>query len=124
MFSLSDHEFASPIRRRLFAVFVALVFIGFVVRFVQIQLLEGAELGGAANMQGIKRIERVPTRGAIYDRYGKVVAASIPSYMITLTPQDFLPYKKTALPLLAKLLKVGRTNFINKIEDKRAYAIF
>lgn len=124
MFSLSDNEFASPIRRRLFAVFVALVFIGFVVRFVQIQLLEGAELGGAANMQGIKRIERVPTRGAIYDRYGKVVAASIPSYMITLTPQDFLPYKKTALPLLAKLLKVDTTYLINKIKQNATYARF
>jgi len=124
MFSLSDHEFASPIRRRLFAVFVALVFIVFVVRFVQIQLLEGAELGGAANMQGIKRIERVPTRGAIYDRYGKVVAASIPSYMITLTPQDFLPYKQTALPLLAKLLKVDTSYLINKIKQNATYARF
>ena len=87
----SDHEFASPIRRRIVAVIIALVFAGFIARFVQLQILEGAELRGAASAQGIKRIERIPVRGAIYDRYGAIIAASIPAYAVIITPQDFNP---------------------------------
>jgi penicillin-binding protein 2 len=124
MFTLSDHEFASPVRRRILAAVIALVFLGFGFRFVQLQLLEGSALGGAANAQGIKRIERIPVRGAIYDRKARVVAASIPSYTIILTPQDFLPYRQTALPLLAKLLGTDTNYIVLKVHQNAGYAKF
>jgi penicillin-binding protein 2 len=124
MFALTDREFASPVRRRLFIVLIALVFIGFIIRFVQLQLLQGSELGGAANAQGIKKIIRIPVRGAIYDRNGKIIAASIPSYTVSLTPQDFLPYKEEALPLLAKILDVDTSYILNKIQLNAGYASF
>ncbi len=120
----SDHEFASPTRRRILAVIIALVFGGFIFRFVQLQLLEGAELRGAASAQGIKRIERIPVRGAIYDRFGAVIAASIPSYALTITPQDFQPYKKTTLPLLAKLIGVDTNYILNKLNQSGFYTKF
>ncbi|MBS1903364.1 MAG: penicillin-binding protein 2 [Bacteroidetes bacterium] len=120
----SDHEFASPTRRRIFATIVALVFAGFTTRFVQLQILEGAELRGAASAQGIKRIERIPVRGAIYDRYGRVIAASIPSYAITITPQDFQPYRKTTLPLLASLIGVDTTYILNRLNQSGTYTRF
>lgn len=120
----SDHEFASPIRRRIVAVIIALVFAGFIARFVQLQILEGAELRGAASAQGIKRIERIPVRGAIYDRYGAVIAASIPAYAVIITPQDFNPYRKTTLPLLAKLLNVDTSYIINKLNQAGVYNRF
>ncbi len=120
----SDHEFASPIRRRIVAVIIGLVFAGFIARFVQLQILEGAELRGAASAQGIKRIERIPVRGAIYDRYGAIIAASIPAYAVIITPQDFNPYRKTTLPLLAKLLNVDTSYIINKLNQAGVYNRF
>ncbi|MEI8134395.1 MAG: penicillin-binding protein 2 [bacterium] len=124
MFSFSDHEFASPVRRRTLAILIGLVFAGFIFRFVQLQLWEGSELRGAASAQGIKRIERVPVRGAIYDRKGRVIAASIPSYTVMLTPQDFNPYRKTSLPLLAKIFGVDTSYIISRLNQAGAYTRF
>ncbi|MDP4230272.1 MAG: penicillin-binding protein 2 [Bacteroidota bacterium] len=124
MFNFSDHEFASPVRRRTFAILIGLVFAGFIFRFAQLQLWEGTELRGAASAQGIKRIERVPVRGALYDRKGRVVAASIPSYTVMITPQDFNPYRRTSLPLLAKILGVD-TNYIQiRLNQAGSYVNF
>src|ERR1041384_2338914 len=113
----SDHEFASPVRRRIVAVTIAIIFAGFFTRFVQLQILEGAELRGAASAQGIKRIERIPVRGALYDRYGEVIAASIPAYAVMVTPQDFTPYRRTALPLLSRLLGVDTNYILTKLNQ-------
>lgn len=124
MLNLSDHEFASPSRRRIFAVLIGLVFAGFIFRFVQLQLLEGSELRGAASAQGIKRIERIPVRGALYDRKGRVVAASIPSYTVMVTPQDFNPYRKTSLPLLAKILGVDTNYLIIRLNQAGSFVNF
>ena len=63
MLNFSDHEFASPVRRRTIAILIGLIFAGFIFRFGQLQLWEGSELRGAASAQGIKRIERIPIRG-------------------------------------------------------------
>lgn len=119
-----DHEFASPLRRRILAVIIALAFIGFIARFVQLQVLEGVELRGAASAQGIKRIERIPVRGAIYDRKGRVVVASVPSYTVTITPQDFEPYRSETLPLLAKILGADTSYIITKLRQSAFYNKF
>ena len=124
MLNFSDHEFASPVRRRTIAIVIALVFAGFTFRFVQLQILEGSELRGAASAQGIKRIERIPVRGALYDRNGKVIAASIPSYTVMVTPQDFNPFRKIGLPLLAKILGVDTQYVISKLNQSSSFTRF
>src|SRR5436309_836463 len=124
MLNFSDHEFASPVRRRTIAILIAVVMVGFVARFVQLQLWEGSELRGAASSQDIKRIERIPVRGALYDRKGRVVAASIPAYAVTITPQDFYPFAKTTLPLLAKIIGTDTAYIINKINQSGSYTRF
>ncbi|MFI5263219.1 MAG: hypothetical protein ACHQM6_01750 [Candidatus Kapaibacterium sp.] len=103
---------------------IGIVFAGFILRFIQLQLWEGSELRGAASAQGIKRIERIPVRGALYDRQGRIVAASIPSYTVIITPQDFAPYRKTSLPLLAKILNVDTQYVINKLNQAGSYTRF
>ncbi len=119
-----DHEFASPLRRRILAIAIAITFVGFIARFVQLQVLEGEELRGAASAQGIKRIERIPVRGPIYDRKGRVVVASVPAYNVTITPQDFEPYRNEVLPLLAKILEVDTTYIIIKLRAGALYSKF
>jgi penicillin-binding protein 2 len=112
MNELSEHEFASPLRGKIFTGIVIAVFLAFVGRFVQLQVIEGETLSGAAIEQGLKRIERTPVRGTIYDRYGRVIAASVPSYTVAITRQDFDPYRHETMPLLSKILGVDSA-FIN-----------
>jgi penicillin-binding protein 2 len=119
-----DHEFASPLRRRILAILIGITFLGFIARFVQLQVLEGEELRGAAAAQGIKRIERIPVRGAIYDRKARVVVASVPSYNVTITPQDFEAYRDETLPLLAKILDVDTTFIVLKLRQAAFYSKF
>ncbi len=124
MFNFSDHEFASPVRRRTIAIIIGIIFAGFIFRFAQLQLWEGNELRGAASAQGIKRIVRIPVRGALYDRKGRVVAASIPSYTVLVTPQDFNPFRRMSLPLLAKILGVDTSYIIIRLKQAGSYIHF
>ena len=112
MADLNEHEFASPLRSRILAGTVILVFLGFIARFVQLQIVEGPSLSEAAVEQGLKKIEQIPVRGTLYDRRGRVVAASVPSFSVAITKQDFEPYRHETMPLLARILGVD-TGFIN-----------
>ncbi len=121
---LNEHEFASPLRSTILAGAVILVFVGFIARFVQLQIVEGPALSGAAIEQGLKRIDRVPVRGTLYDRRGRVVAASVPAYGVTITRQDFDPYRKQALPVLAKILGVDTNFILDRINQSGFYTRF
>jgi penicillin-binding protein 2 len=124
MADLNEHEFASPLRSKIFAGAIIVVFLGFVVRFVQLQIVEGPALRGAAIEQGLKKIERVPVRGTLYDRRGRVVAASVPSFSVAVTRQDFDPYRKQTLPLLARILGMDTTSILQKINQGGFYTRF
>ena len=119
-----EHEFASPTRSRLLAGLIIAVFTVFVVRFVQLQIVEGQALSEAAVDQGLKRIERIPVRGALYDRRGRVIAASVPSYSVAVTPQDFIPYRRLAMPALAQILGVDTNFIVQKLNQSGYYKRF
>ncbi len=121
---LDEHEFASPLRSKILAGAIIVVFLGFLTRFVQLQIIEGPALSGAAIEQGVKRVEQTPVRGTIFDRKGRVVAASVPSFSIAITPQDFNPYRKQTLPVLARILGVDTTYIEDKINQGGFYTRF
>ncbi len=121
---LNEHEFASPLRSRILAGAIIFVFLGFLVRFVQLQIIEGPALSGQAIEQGVKRVEQIPVRGTLFDRKGRVVAASVPSFSIAITPQDFDPYRKQTLPLLARILGVDTNFVVDKINQSGIYTRF
>ena len=124
MADLNEHEFASPLRSKILAGAIIFVFLGFIVRFVQLQIVEGPALSGAAIEQGLKKIERIPVRGTLFDRRGRVVAASVPSFSVAVTRQDFDPYRKQTLPLLAQLLGVDTNFILDKINQGGFYTRF
>ncbi len=110
--------------RRILAGAIIFVFLGFLARFVQLQIVEGPALSGRAIEQGLKRIEQIPVRGTIFDRKGRVVAASVPSFSIAVTPQDFDPYRKQTLPMLARILGVDTNFIVDKINQGGFYTRF
>ncbi|HET6402946.1 MAG TPA: penicillin-binding protein 2 [Candidatus Kapabacteria bacterium] len=124
MADLKEHEFASPLRSKILAGAIVLVFLGFLIRFVQLQIIEGPALSGQAIEQGLKRVEQIPVRGTIYDRRGRVVAASVPSFSIAITRQDFEPYRKETLPLIAQILGVDTNYILGKINQGGFYTQF
>lgn len=124
MNELSEHEFASPLRGKIFTGLIITIFLGFLIRLVQLQVIEGEALRGAAIEQGLKRIERIPVRGTLFDRTGRVVAASVPSYTVAVTPQDFAPYRSQTLPLLAKILGVDTNFILKKMSETGFYTRF
>ncbi len=124
MSELNEHEFASPLRSKILAGAIIFVFLGFLIRFIQLQIIEGPALSGAAIEQGLKRVEQIPVRGTIYDRKGRVVAASVPSFSIAVTPQDFDPYRKQTLPILARILRVDTNFIVDKINQGGFYTRF
>jgi penicillin-binding protein 2 len=124
MADLNEHEFASPLRSRIFAGTIILVFLGFLARFVQLQIVEGPELRGAAIEQGLKKIEQIPVRGTLYDRKGRVIAASIPSFSVAITRQVFDPYRKQTLPVLCHILGVDSNFILDKLNQGGFYTRF
>ena len=121
---LNEHEFASPLRSKIFAGAIILVFLGFTIRFIQLQIVEGPTLAGQASDQGLKRIERIPVRGGLYDRKGRVIAANVPSYSVYITPQDFLPFRAQSLPLLASILGVDTNYLALRLNQSSLYTHF
>src|SRR5581483_8258413 len=121
---LNEHEFASPLRSKVLAGAIVFVFLGFLVRFVQLQIIAGPTLRGAAIEQGLKKIEQIPVRGTLFDRRGRVVAASVPSFSIAITRQDFDPYRRQTLPILAQILGVDTNYIIEKISQGGFYTRF
>jgi penicillin-binding protein 2 len=121
---LNEHEFASPLRSKILAGAIILVFLGFLARFVQLQIVEGPALSGAAIDQGLKKIEQIPVRGTLYDRRGRVVAASVPAFSIAVTRQIFDPYRKQTLPVLCKILGVDSNFILDKLNQGGFYTRF
>lgn len=121
MNELSEHEFASPLRGKIFTGIIIAVFLAFIGRFVQLQVIEGDALSGAAQEQGLKRIERTPVRGTLYDRYGRVIAASVPSYTVAVTRQDFDPYRFRTLPMLAHILGVDTSFILSRLQKEGGF---
>ena len=79
---------ASPWRIGIFAGFIVLALVLVVLRLVQVQILQGEEFRSAAQANQIRLIPVAAPRGLIYDRNGKVVVRSRPSFVVALIPSE------------------------------------
>lgn len=80
--------------RRLFVVF-GLVLAVMGGRLVQLQIFQGTDFRLHADTNRIRTLTSAAPRGAILDRYGKVLADNIPNLALTVTASD-LPTDETA----------------------------
>ncbi|MFV1883688.1 MAG: penicillin-binding protein 2 [Balneola sp.] len=60
-----------------------------------------------------------PSRGLIYDRYGKLIVDNEPIFSITVTPSNF---DKAKIPLLADLLQVEDSVITSRINEAQRYS--
>ncbi|MBC8145094.1 MAG: penicillin-binding protein 2 [bacterium] len=93
----ADHSFGSNTRRNVFLTITAVIFLLFSGRLVQLQLIDGSQYRVKSEAQGIKQIPEEPIRGALFDRYGIVLAADVPSYSVYITPNKLNAESKRLL---------------------------
>lgn len=105
-----DRQYGSNVRKNAFLVCAAGIFLAYGARLIQLQLIQGSQFRLKSEAQGIKRLVKEPIRGAIFDRFGKVMVANVPSYSIFVTPNKLRGETKIRL---AHVLGVD-TNTINE----------
>ena len=75
-------------RRVLYAV-VAVIFLIFLGRLFQLQMIYSDEYGKKSEENSIRVIPREPVRGYMYDRNGVRVVDNRPSFTVTIMPYEF-----------------------------------
>ncbi len=77
-------------RYRVIYVMLGLVFVFFVIKLFDMQIINGTSYKAQADENRLKEISVQTTRGTIFDRNGYVLAQNVPSYDVAITPA-YLP---------------------------------
>ena len=85
------------------------------IRLWDLQIMRGAEMRKLSEQNRIRVKKIVAPRGIIYDRMGKVLADTRPSFNIYLTPEDIKDFTQT-VDGLAQLLACDREEVIEKMK--------
>jgi len=85
-----SHSGEGPGQMRLWpvAMIVVAIFLVFVIRLFQLQILEGEDLASRSQANYVRTVRLEAQRGTIVDREGRTVAASRPAYGIDLIPNE------------------------------------
>src|SRR5271156_66962 len=78
----------SPWRIAGFIAILAIAVIGLIAQLVQVQLVQGDRYRAAALENQVRLIEVAAPRGMIYDRDGRVLVRSRPSFVVGLIPSE------------------------------------
>ena len=85
------------------------------IRLWDLQIMRGAEMRKLSEQNRIRVKKVIAARGIIYDRTGKVLADTRPSFNIYLTPEDIKDFSQT-VDGLAQLLSCDREEIIEKMK--------
>lgn len=90
-------------------------------RLYQLQYIYRDEYGKKSQENSIRTVVKVPVRGYVYDRNGKLIVDNRPSYIVMLTPIDF---DAKNIPLLASILQMDEEVVKEKIKKARQFSLF
>ena len=109
----------TPIWRSQFIVaFIALGFIGLVVRAAYVQVLDNAFFRKQGKVRFERSLEIPANRGRILDRNGLILASSVPMPSIWACPEE-MANDPVKLKTLAHLLDMPGAELENKVKDKK-----
>lgn len=114
-------QFEVPIRQKFFIAGIAVMFMLFLGRLVQLQILYQDVYGKKSEENSIRPIAQEPIRGYIFDRNGKLIVDNRPSYSLTITPAEF--HVKT-VDYLASLLKLDPQFILDRVRKGQRYNRF
>jgi len=107
-------------RRVLYAV-IAMMFLLFLSRLVQLQMIYGEEYGRKSEENSIRTIPKEPVRGNMYDRTGRLVVDNRPAFSVTIMPFEF---DKQNVNYLAALLSLDRDFILDRLRKGESYSRF
>lgn len=84
----SANEAPSELRLGLIALMLVVVFVVFVLRLFQLQILEGADLANRSMRNSVRTLRLEAPRGDIVDREGRVLATSRPAFRVQVIADD------------------------------------
>ncbi len=108
-------------RKNVFYFILAIVFLVFFGRLIQLQFLYSDKYGKMSSENAIRNMAVAPLRGYIYDRNGILVVDNRPAYNITVTPVEF---DMENLELLSDILKMEKGEVRERIEKGKKYNRF
>ena len=96
-------EAPADLRVGLVAWLLAVVFIIFVFRLFQLQILEGADLASRSERNSVRTLTLDAPRGDIVDREGRVLATSRPAFRLRVIPNE-IRSRESTYAVLGELL--------------------
>ncbi len=114
-------EFGSSERRVVIKIVIAAGFLILFGRLFQLQYIYGDLYGKEAEANSIRNVSKIPIRGYIYDRKGKLLVENQPAYTVMLTPIDF---DTTKIKFLSKILGMASEEIIARIKQAKKYNSF
>jgi penicillin-binding protein 2 len=86
-----------------------------IIRLWDIQIMKGSDMRKLSEQNRIRIKKVVAPRGMIYDRAGRVMADTRPSFNMYITPEDIKDFNQT-VDGLAKLINIDREDIIDKMK--------
>lgn len=86
----------------------------YILRLIQLQLIQHEEYDSESAKNSIKQIENFPLRGVFFDRNKRLLVENTPTYTVRITPSD---YKKQNSEYVEKLLDL-EPGYIDKVLQK------
>lgn len=118
--ALQDDIHVYQKRRVLYAV-IALIFLVFLARLFQLQMIYKDEYGKKSEENSVRIITREPVRGYIRDRNNVLVVDNHPSFSVTIMPYEF---DKRSIPYLSRLLSLDSAYIVDRLKRGEAYSRF
>jgi penicillin-binding protein 2 len=114
-------EFGSAKRKNVLLTVLSIGFLILLGRLYQLQYVYRDEYGKKSEENSIRTVVKVPVRGYVYDRKGKLIVDNRPSYIVMLTPIDF---NAANIPLLSSILQMDEESLREKIKKARQFSLF
>jgi penicillin-binding protein 2 len=86
------------------------------IKLWDLQIMKGSELRKLSEQNRIRVRKMLAPRGIIFDRTGKILADSRPSFNLYITPEDIKDFSQT-IDGLARLINMDREEIIQKLKS-------
>lgn len=90
------------------------------MRLFDLQILRGEEMRRLSEQNRVRAKKIIAPRGIIFDRNGKIMADTRPSYNLYLIQEDITDFNQT-VDGLAKLLEIDREEIVERIREARDF---
>ncbi|MGB6032035.1 MAG: penicillin-binding protein 2, partial [Bacteroidota bacterium] len=108
-------------KRRTLSLVVLLMFLLFLGRLYQLQLIYRDEYGRKSKENIVRVVSTEPVRGYLYDRTGTRVVDNRPAFTVTIMPFEF---DRESAPRLAALLSLDLEVLHERLEKGEMYSRF